>query len=147
MWFYAPLFAAKAKPRRPRRPHPATKGDRLMRTTLTAATIALLAAPTMPTAQAEPPIVGGQGLVPNARALADYIRATYPGVISIGGVRPDRLNDHPSGRAIDVMIGNDMELGYRIRADIESQRTRFNISYILFRVPDHFDHLHFTVAY
>lgn len=117
-----------------------------MRTTLAAASIALLATP-LPTAQAEPPIVGGQGLVPNARALADYIRATYPGVISIGGVRQDRLPDHPSGRAIDVMIGGDMALGDRISADIESQRTRFNISYILFRVQDHFDHLHLTVAY
>ncbi len=115
-----------------------------MRTTLAAASIALLATP-LPTAQAEPPIVGGQGLVPNARALADYIRATYPGVISIGGVRPDRLNDHPSGRAIDVMIGNDMALGDRICADIHTQTARFGVRYTMWRVVSHFDHIHITV--
>ena len=117
-----------------------------MRTTLTAATIALLAAPTMPTAQAEPPIVGGQGLTPNARNLADYIRATYPGVISIGGVRPDRLNDHPSGHALDIMIGSNLALGDQINADILNQRSRFGVVYTMWRVANHGDHVHVTVS-
>ena len=116
-----------------------------MRTTLAAAaSIALLAAPT-PTAQAEPPIVGGQGLVPNARALADYIRATYPGVISIGGVRPDRLNDHPSGHALDLMVGTDIALGNEIAADIRAQAARFGVTYLLWQVPAHYDHIHVSV--
>ena len=65
------------------------------------------------------PTVGMGGLVPNARILAAYIIATYPGVQTIGGVRADALPDHPSGHAIDIMIGSDMTLGDAINADVQ----------------------------
>ncbi len=91
------------------------------------------------------PSVGMGGLVPNARSLAAYIMATYPGVQSIGGVRSDPLPDHPSGRAIDIMIGSDMGLGDAINADLQSQAGRFAISYTMWRVAQHFDHVHVTV--
>jgi len=113
-----------------------------MRTLATLAAAALLLAPP---AAAEPPIVGGNGLTPNARALADYIRHTYPGVQSIGGVRPDPLPDHPSGRAIDIMIGSDMALGDRINADVLNQRNRFGVRYTMWRVAQHYNHVHVTV--
>jgi hypothetical protein len=90
------------------------------------------------------PTVGMGGLVPNARSLAAYIIATYPGVRSIGGVRADPLPDHPSGRAIDIML-DDMALGDVILADIQSQSARFGVSYTLWRVAAHFDHIHVTV--
>ena len=90
------------------------------------------------------PTVGMGGLVPNARGLAAYIIATYPGVRSIGGVRADPLPDHPSGRAIDIML-DDMALGDVILADIQSQSARFGVSYTLWRVAAHFDHIHVTV--
>ena len=92
------------------------------------------------------PTVGMGGLVPNARALAAYIMATYPGVQSIGGVRSDPLPDHPSGRAIDIMIGGNMALGDAINADVQSQAARFNVSYTMWRVASHFDHVHITVS-
>ncbi len=91
------------------------------------------------------PTVGMGGLVPNARALAAYVMATYPGVQSIGGVRADPLPDHPSGRAIDIMV-NDMALGDMINADIQSQAGRFGVSYTMWRVAAHFDHIHVTVS-
>lgn len=91
------------------------------------------------------PIVGAQGLTPNARALANYIQANYPGVQAIGGVRADPLPDHPSGRAIDVMCGNNIGLCDTIAADIGSQSQRFAVAYILWRVPAHHDHIHITV--
>ena len=91
------------------------------------------------------PTVGMAGIVPNARILADYIMATYPGVQSIGGVRADALPDHPSGHALDIMIGSDMALGDAIHADLESQSARFNIKYTMWRVPSHFNHVHVTV--
>lgn len=91
------------------------------------------------------PTVGMGGLVPNARMLAQYIMATYPGVQSIGGVRSDPLPDHPSGRAIDIMI-SDMAVGDAINADLQSQAGRFGISYTMWRVPDHFNHVHVTVS-
>lgn len=99
-----------------------------------------------PVAQAFP-VVGGQGLVPNARAIVDYVQATYRGVQSIGGVRADALPDHPSGRAVDIMIGGNMALGDAIAADLRSNAGRFNISYCLWRVANHFDHVHCSVAY
>jgi hypothetical protein len=90
------------------------------------------------------PTVGMGGLVPNARGLAAYVMATYPGVRSIGGVRADPLPDHPSGRAIDIML-TDMGLGDVINADIQRQAGRFGVSYTMWRVPAHFDHIHVTV--
>ena len=92
------------------------------------------------------PTVGMGGLVPNARALADYIMSTYPGVQSIGGVRADSRPDHPSGRALDIMIGSDMGLGDAINADIQSQAGRFGVEYTMWRVANHFNHVHVTVS-
>ncbi len=91
------------------------------------------------------PTVGMGGLVPDARALAAYIITTYPGVQSIGGVRADPIPDHPSGHAIDIMIGSDMALGDAINADVQSQSGRFNVRYTMWRVPSHFNHVHVTV--
>ena len=106
------------------------------------AATALLAAPTAGAV----PIVGGQGLSPNAAALADYIRANYPGVLSIGGVRQDPYPDHPSGRAIDIMVGTNAALGNQIAADIGSQTGRFGISYIMWQTDAaHWDHVHVSV--
>ncbi len=92
------------------------------------------------------PTVGMGGLVPNARTLAAYIIATYPGVQTIGGVRPDPLPDHPSGHAIDIMIGSDMTLGDTINADVQSQAERFGVRYTMWRVANHFNHVHVTVS-
>ena len=86
------------------------------------------------------PTVGMGGLVPNARVLAAYIIATYPGVQSIGGVRADALPDHPSGHAIDIMIGSDMGLGDAINADIQSQSGRFGVAYTMWRGGHHLNH-------
>ena len=111
----------------------------IVRTICVAAVVTLVSAPT---AEAYPQLIGGNGLTPNASALASYIMNNYPGVQSIGGVRPDRLPDHPNGLAIDIMIGNNMGLGDTIAADI---RNRSGIKYMLWRVPQHFNHIHVTV--
>ena len=92
------------------------------------------------------PTVGMSGLVPNAWMLAAYIMATYPNVKAIGGVRSDPLPDHPSGRAIDIMIGGDMALGDAINADVQSQAARFGVQYTMWRVAAHFGHVHITVS-
>jgi hypothetical protein len=91
------------------------------------------------------PTVGMGGLIPDAKALAAYIIATYPGVQAIGGVRSDPIPDHPSGHAIDIMIGSDMALGDAINADVQSQSGRFHVRYTMWRVPSHFNHVHVTV--
>lgn len=103
----------------------------------------MMAAP----AAAAPPVVGGQGLCPNASALAAYVQATYPGVLSIGGVRPcDAVGEHCSGHALDIMVGANTALGNQINADLLAQRDRFGIRYTLWQVPAHHDHVHAAVA-
>ena len=99
-----------------------------------------------PTVQAVP-IVGGQGLTPNAAALADYVRANYPGVLSIGGIRPcDAIGEHCSGRAIDIMVGGNTALGNTIYADIMANPGRWGISYAMWLTdPAHQDHIHVSV--
>lgn len=91
------------------------------------------------------PLVGGAGLCLNASSLAGYIRSTYPGVLSIGGVRNDPLPDHPSGHAIDIMVGGNTALGNTIHADILAQRNNFGVKYTLWQVANHYDHIHVTV--
>ncbi len=97
------------------------------------------------TANAYPAMIGTAGLRPNAANLAQYIAGAYPGVSSIGGVRPDRLPDHPSGRAIDVMVGGNTALGNQIYADIMGNPGRFGITYALWQTTAHWDHIHFSV--
>lgn len=92
------------------------------------------------------PTVGMSGLSPNAWNLAQYIMATYPGVQSIGGVRADSHPDHPSGHALDIMIGSNMGLGDAINSDVQSQTGRFGVQYTMWRVPAHFNHVHVTVS-
>ncbi len=99
---------------------------------------------TAPSAQAVP-IVGGNGLTPAAWALVRYVQNNYPGVQSIGGVRSDPLPDHPSGHAIDMMIGANLGLGDAIYADLNGNKAAHGIKYCLWRVPDHFSHVHCTV--
>ena len=109
--------------------------------TITAAMVATSSA-----TAAAVPLVGMNGLCPNARGLAQYVTATYPGVQSIGGVRADSRPDHPSGHALDIMIGSDMGLGDAIRADVQSQAGTFGVEYTMWRVANHFNHVHVTVA-
>lgn len=112
--------------------------------TRTIAALAAVAVATAPAAAAVPE-TGMSGLCPNAVALKNYIVATYPGVTGIGGVRPDRLPDHPSGHALDIMIGSNLGLGDAIAADVRAQSARFGVRYLLWRVPSHFNHVHVTV--
>jgi len=107
-------------------------------TLTTAVGVALAAAPPA----AAVPMVGMNGVCGNAWALANYISANYA-VHSIGGIRPDRLPDHPSGHAIDIMV--DTGTGNAIAADLRSNPGRFGIKYLLWQVPAHYDHVHVTV--
>lgn len=88
-------------------------------------TPAAIAATQMSNTQAVPQGYGGQaaipgmlsgvpkssfsdaGLQPNAARLNDIIAANFPDITDIGGYRAnDPYPDHPSGRALDIMIPN-----------------------------------------
>lgn len=118
------------------------------RTRYAAAAVAAVCVAVMkaPAAQAVPEF-GMAGVTPNARAVADYVSANYPGVLSIGGVRPcDSVGEHCRGVAIDVMVGGNTALGNAIAADLRGNPSRFGIRYILWGVVNHGDHLHVSVV-
>ncbi|URC18132.1 tape measure protein [Mycobacterium phage Zenteno07] len=55
---------------------------------------------------------GASGLLPATAALEQAVRAAFPAIQEIGGVRQDAHPDHPSGRALDIMIpGGDTRGG------------------------------------
>ncbi len=89
------------------------------------------------------PIVGGNGLTPNAWNVVNYVQANFPGVNSIGGVRPcDRIGEHCAGRAVDIMVGGNTALGNTINASV---RGLAGVKYTLWQVANHYDHIHVGV--
>jgi hypothetical protein len=96
--------------------------------------------------QRTPPLLGANGLTARAQQLAAYLRATYPMIPEIGGVRPDPIRDHPAGLALDVMVYGNTALGDRIYADMRARKAEFGIRYMLWQQPKHYDHLHLCVV-
>lgn len=58
------------------------------------------------TAGKGPATAAEKGLKPNAIKVRRAALARFPQIKTIGGVRPDPIPDHPSGRALDLMIPN-----------------------------------------
>lgn len=103
--------------------------------------------------------------------IARAVAKNFPQVEVIGGWRPtDAISDdHPSGRAVDIMIpdfttAKGKQLGDDIRDYVFGNRDEFNVEYIIWRqelIPNggepymmedrgsltqnHFDHVHVTV--
>ncbi len=109
------------------------------------------------------PVGGGPkgskaGLQPNASQLWDFITANFPEVREIGGVRQDAIPDHPSGRALDIMVGDDKALGDRINQAIRANAPALGLDSTIWRdqwadfngntstVAGHQDHIHAKVA-
>lgn len=74
---------------------------------------------------------------PATVAVGRYVEQSFPQITTIGGHRQDVTNDHPSGRAIDVMIpdyttaaGN--ALGWQIARDLQAKAPQLGISYLIF---------------
>lgn len=133
-------------------------------------------APTPPVAGAElaalPASVGSETnwQVDSVR-VARAVYAKFPQLTTIGGWRPvDTYPDHPSGRAVDIMIpdytsSEGKQLGDAIRDYLWTHRTYFHIEYMIWRqqyIPsqgdsnimedrgsptqNHFDHVHVTTV-
>ncbi|OCW87529.1 transglycosylase [Nocardia farcinica] len=103
--------------------------------------------------------------------LARAIAAKFPQIQTIGGWRADGggYNDHPSGRAVDVMIPNytsaqGIALGNAVNKYILDNKRHFKLEYTIWRqtyypavgksnimndrgdpTQNHFDHVHATV--
>lgn len=104
-----------------------------------------------------------RGLTQNAMKVLAAVKASFPGMNSIGGVRPDSIPDHPSGRAIDFMTTNK-GYGDAIANMIIARSGELNISYIIWyqriwmpgkgwstmsnrgsATANHMDHVHVSV--
>lgn len=119
-----------------------------------------------------PPSVGSEDNYQiDAIRLSRAIHQQFPEIKTIGGWRPvDAFPDHPSGRAVDVMIPNwetsaGQELGTRVKDWIWANREAFNVEYMIWQqtyIPssgtanvmedrgsptqNHYDHVHITTV-
>ena len=97
-----------------------------------------------------------------------HARLNFPQITTMYGVRADSLPDHPSGRAVDIMMpngANDQALGDEVAAFLQANANSLNIEYLIWRqriwingqsgwtwmadrggiTANHYDHVHVTV--
>ena len=77
-----------------------------------------------------------KGLKPNALKVLDAVRKNWPQIKTFGGVHPDPLPDHPSGRALDLMIPNyksatGKKLGKDMSRWLQKHHSELGINYII----------------
>ncbi|HEY5980736.1 MAG TPA: SH3 domain-containing protein [Microlunatus sp.] len=77
-----------------------------------------------------------KGLKPNAIKVHRAVRATFPQITSIGGVRKDPIPDHPSGRALDLMIpsyktASGKALGQKVALWAKANAVSLGIEYVI----------------
>ncbi len=79
---------------------------------------------------------GLSGLRPSAQAIVSLVRTRYPQIQTIYGVRNDPLPDHPSGRAVDLMIPNwssNTALGWQIAHYLQANAAGLNVQYVIYQ--------------
>lgn len=111
-------------------------------------------------------LVTDPGLEPAAVALAAVLEAQFPGITQIGGKQPrSGPQMHPMGRALDVGIGSDLQLGDAINAFVQANAAQFGVQSTIWRnkglnlvanegggpgttydSEGHFDHVHIQFA-
>ncbi|WIY81876.1 SH3 domain-containing protein [Propionimicrobium sp. PCR01-08-3] len=113
---------------------------------------------------------GLDGLTDSGKGIVYAVRANFPQIGTMYGVRPDSIPDHPSGRAVDIMLPggvSDVDLGNQIAAYMQANADSLNIEYIIYRqqiwingqsgwtamadrgsaTANHMDHVHVSVNY
>lgn len=79
-----------------------------------------------------------KGLKPNAIKVHRAVMKAFPQIVTFYGVRPDPIPDHPSGRALDLMLpssyrsASSQALGYRIRDWARAHARELGIQYVIF---------------
>lgn len=115
-----------------------------------------------------------RNLTLDATLIGRYVSARWPQVRDVGGWRPgDPYPDHPSGRAVDIMMpngggGSDVELGNQVAAYFQKHADEYGIYYMIWRqrmwkssspvgawtgmsdrgspTANHMDHVHISVT-
>lgn len=77
-----------------------------------------------------------KGLTADALLALRCVHEQFPAVTTFGGVRPDKLPDHPSGRAVDIMIphwqqGSGKALGSQIAAWLQDHQAELGVHYVI----------------
>ncbi|MFW6597934.1 hypothetical protein ACQBAU_17260 [Propionibacteriaceae bacterium Y2011] len=72
-----------------------------------------------------------QGLVANAIKVHRDVCHRWPQLTSYGGVRADSMPEHPSGRALDIMISNNAT-GWEVARYLRANAGRLGISQVIF---------------
>lgn len=75
------------------------------------------------------------GLQPTTASILTDAQQRYPQIQTYHGVRPDPIPDHPSGRALDLMIpdwSNNNALGWEIANYYRANAAQFDVKYIIF---------------
>jgi hypothetical protein len=91
-----------------------------------------------------PPSQDFGGVPVHVARVGVFIKAQF-NVLDVFGVgdRPNNpTSDHPKGLALDFMVYDDKIKGDQIRDCLQAHKADWNITYILWQVPDHFDHVH-----
>lgn len=94
-------------------------------------------------AKTEPSATGGggyaveKGLKPNAVKLHRAAMKKFPQIVTYYGVRKDPIPDHPSGRALDLMLPSyssksGQALGYVVRDWARAHARELGIQYVIF---------------
>ena len=79
--------------------------------------------------------VGLDNLSGNGKVIVTTVRARYPQITTMYGVRPDSLPDHPTGHAVDIMLPNytrNEQLGWTIANYLRAHAGELHVSYIIF---------------
>lgn len=115
-----------------------------------------------------------RNLTLDATLISRYVSARWPQVRDVGGWRPgDPYPDHPSGRAVDIMMpngggGSDVALGNQVAAYFQKHADEYGIYYMIWRqrmwkssspvgawsgmsdrgspTANHMDHVHISVT-
>ena len=78
-----------------------------------------------------------KGLTPDALRVLRCVHQAFPQITSFGGVHPDPLPDHPSGRAVDFMVPDyqsesGRQLGWEIARWVKDHRVQLGTQYVIF---------------
>lgn len=80
---------------------------------------------------------GLSGLTSRSKSLLVKVHDRYPQITWYNGVRPDSIPDHPSGRALDIMLSNytsssSNKLGWNIANWVRNNSSALGVEYVIF---------------
>ncbi len=91
---------------------------------------------TKPEVDETPKYAVEKGLKPNAIKIHRAVLTRYPSITTFYGVRRDALPDHPSGRALDIMIPNyksakGKKMGHDLSRWLRANAAAYGVNYVI----------------